>query len=113
VLIVGAGDGGRLVLREVLRNPQLGLSPLGFVDDDPRLRGVRVEGVKVLGDTDGDLPRILDEVEPEEVLIAIPSAPAPCARASRTRVATAACRSARCPRCSSCSHRRRAGASGA
>jgi len=75
VLIVGAGDGGRLVLREVLRNPQLGLSPLGFVDDDPRLRGVRVEGVKVLGDTDGDLPRILDEVEPEEVLIAIPSAP--------------------------------------
>jgi FlaA1/EpsC-like NDP-sugar epimerase len=75
VLIVGAGDGGRLLLREVLRNPQLRLSPLGFVDDDPRLRGVRVEGVKVLGDTDGDLPRILDEVEPDEVLIAIPSAP--------------------------------------
>ena len=75
VIIVGAGDGGRLVLREILRNPQLGLSPLGFVDDDPRLRGVRVEGVKVLGDTDGDLPRILDEAEPDEVLIAIPSAP--------------------------------------
>lgn len=75
VLIVGAGDGGRLLLREVLRNPQLRLSPLGFVDDDPRLRGVRVEGVKVLGDTAGDLPRILDEVEPDEVLIAIPSAP--------------------------------------
>ena len=55
VLIVGAGDGGRLVLREVMRNPTLKLSPLGFLDDDPRLRGVRVEGVKVLGDTERDL----------------------------------------------------------
>jgi FlaA1/EpsC-like NDP-sugar epimerase len=85
VLIVGAGDGGRLLLREVMRNPQLGLTPLGFVDDDPRLRGVRVEGVKVLGDTDGDLPRVLDEVEPDEVLIAIPSAPG----TLRARVTTA------------------------
>ena len=88
-LIVGAGDGGRLLLREVMRNPSLGLNPLGFVDDDPRLRGVRVEGVKVLGDTGTDLPRILDEVEPDEVLIAIPSAPgtlrARVARACRQR----------------------------
>jgi FlaA1/EpsC-like NDP-sugar epimerase len=75
VIIVGAGDGGRLLLREVLRNPQLHLAPLGFVDDDPRLRNTRVEGVKVLGDTDTDLPRILDDAEPDEVLIAIPSAP--------------------------------------
>jgi FlaA1/EpsC-like NDP-sugar epimerase len=88
VLIVGAGDGGRLVLREVLRNPSLKLAPLGFVDDDPRLRGMRVEGVKVLGDT-GDLDRILDDAEPDEVLIAIPSAPgtlrARVARAARQR----------------------------
>jgi len=75
VLIVGAGDGGRLVLREILRNPELGLNPAGFVDDDPRLRGTRVDGIKVLGNTDKDLPRILDEVEPDEVTIAIPSAP--------------------------------------
>jgi FlaA1/EpsC-like NDP-sugar epimerase len=74
-LIVGAGDGGRLVLREVLRNPELGLTPVGFLDDDPRLRGVRVEGVKVLGDTNDDLPRVLDDAEPDEVIIAIPSAP--------------------------------------
>lgn len=88
VLIIGAGDGGRLLLREVLRNPQLRLTPLGFVDDDPRLRGVRVEGVKVLGNTDDDLVRVLDDVEPDEVLIAIPSAPG----TLRARVATA-CRS--------------------
>ncbi len=75
VLIVGAGDGGRLVLREIIRNPELGLDPAGFVDDDARLQGTRVDGVKVLGNTDGDLPRILDEVEPDEVTIAIPSAP--------------------------------------
>ena len=51
VLIVGAGDGGRLVLREILKNPMLALRPVGFVDDDPLKRGVRVDGVKVLGTT--------------------------------------------------------------
>jgi FlaA1/EpsC-like NDP-sugar epimerase len=74
VVVVGAGDGGRLVLREILRNPQLGLTPVGFVDDDPAKRGMRVDGVKVLGNTD-QLGRILDEVEPDEITIAIPSAP--------------------------------------
>jgi FlaA1/EpsC-like NDP-sugar epimerase len=74
VLIVGAGEGGRLVLREVLRNPQLGLAPVGFVDDDPLKRGIRIDGVKVLGPTD-QLGRILDEAEPDEITIAIPSAP--------------------------------------
>ncbi|MFZ1155007.1 MAG: nucleoside-diphosphate sugar epimerase/dehydratase [Solirubrobacteraceae bacterium] len=75
VLIVGAGDGGRLVLREILRNRELGLQPVGFVDDDPRKHGLRMDGVKVRGNTEGDLPRILDETEPDEVIIAIPSAP--------------------------------------
>ncbi len=75
VLIVGAGEGGRLVLREILRNPELGLAPVGFLDDDPRLRGMRVDGVRVRGSTRADLPRILEEAEPDEVIIAIPSAP--------------------------------------
>ena len=53
VLIVGGGDGGRLVVRElILRNPDLGLSPVGFVDDDPRKRGLRTcTGCRVLGTT--------------------------------------------------------------
>jgi FlaA1/EpsC-like NDP-sugar epimerase len=85
VLIVGAGDGGRLVLREIVRNPDLGLRPLGFADDDPRKRGLRLDyGLRVLGGTD-ELARILDEVEPEEVIIAIPSAPG----TVRARVVTA------------------------
>ena len=75
VLIVGAGDGGRLVLREIARNRGLGLSPLGFLDDDPGKHGLRIDGVRVRGDTQADLPRILDESDPDEVLIAIPSAP--------------------------------------
>jgi FlaA1/EpsC-like NDP-sugar epimerase len=74
ILIVGAGDGGRLVLREVMRNPELGLNPVGFVDDDPLKQRQRVDGVRVLGTTE-DLSEILDEVEPDEVTIAIPSAP--------------------------------------
>ena len=75
VLVVGAGDGGRLLLREILRNPDLGLRPVGFVDDDERKQRARIDrGLEVLGTT-FDLPRVLEDVEPDEVLIAIPSAP--------------------------------------
>jgi FlaA1/EpsC-like NDP-sugar epimerase len=75
VLIAGAGDGGRLVLREILRNRGLGLTPVGFLDDDPHKRRLRIDGVRVRGNTEGDLTRVLDQVEPDEVIIAIPSAP--------------------------------------
>jgi FlaA1/EpsC-like NDP-sugar epimerase len=77
VLIVGGGDGGRLVVRELVRNPQLAMRPVGFVDDDPRKHGIKDEyGLRVLGTTSQeDLTRVLDEVEPDEVVIAIPSAP--------------------------------------
>jgi len=75
VLIVGAGNGGRHVLEEILRNRDLRLNPVGFVDDDPTKIGMRLHGVRVLGNTQEQLPRILEEVEPDEVLIAIPSAP--------------------------------------
>jgi FlaA1/EpsC-like NDP-sugar epimerase len=75
VLIAGAGEGGRMVLREIMRNRELGLEPVGFVDDDPVKHRLRIDGVRVRGDTEGDLPRILDDAEPDEVIIAIPSAP--------------------------------------
>jgi FlaA1/EpsC-like NDP-sugar epimerase len=74
VLIVGAGNGGQLVASELRRNPELGGVPIGFVDDDPRKYGVRIAGLKVEGKTD-DLARVLDGAEPDEVIIAIPSAP--------------------------------------
>jgi len=77
VLIIGGGDGGRLVARELIRNPELKLRPVGFLDDDPRKVGIKDEyGLKVLGTTAAeDLEKVLDEVEPDEVVIAIPSAP--------------------------------------
>ena len=77
VLIVGAGEGGRLVVRELLRNPELRMRPVGFIDDDPRKRRLKDEyGLRVIGTTrQSDLERVLDEVEPHEVVIAIPSAP--------------------------------------
>jgi FlaA1/EpsC-like NDP-sugar epimerase len=77
VLIVGGGDGGRLVVRELVRNPDLGLRPVGFLDDDPRKRGMKDEHhLRVLGTTsDADLRRVLDTMTPDEVIVAIPSAP--------------------------------------
>jgi len=75
VMIAGAGEGGRMVLREILRNRELGLLPVGFLDDDPHKRRMRIDGVRVRGNTESELARILDEAEPDEVIIAIPSAP--------------------------------------
>ena len=74
VLIIGAGDAGQLMVREMQRNRQLHYTPIGFVDDDPRKRGDRIHGVRVLGTTD-ELLHLLRDNKPDEVLIAIPSAP--------------------------------------
>jgi FlaA1/EpsC-like NDP-sugar epimerase len=74
VLVVGAGSGGQMVVRELQLNPALGATAIGFVDDDPRKRGMRMLGLKVLGSTK-QIAQILDETEPAEVVIAIPSAP--------------------------------------
>jgi FlaA1/EpsC-like NDP-sugar epimerase len=71
-LIVGAGDAGQLIIREMLKTPRLGYTPIGLVDDDPRKRNMRLHGVRVLGTTD-QLPRLLVDNRPDEVIIAIPS----------------------------------------
>jgi FlaA1/EpsC-like NDP-sugar epimerase len=74
VLVVGAGSGGQMVVRELQLNPNLGATAIGFLDDDPRKRGMRMLGLKVLGSTK-QIEKILDETNPDEVVIAIPSAP--------------------------------------
>ncbi|HSI97284.1 MAG TPA: nucleoside-diphosphate sugar epimerase/dehydratase, partial [Gaiellaceae bacterium] len=73
VVIAGAGDAAQLILREMLRNPRLGYTPIGLVDDDPRKKNLRLHGIRVLGTT-SELPQILRERRPDELLIAIPSA---------------------------------------
>ena len=86
VLVVGAGSGGQMVVRELRLSPHLGARAIGFVDDDPRKRDMTAAGIKVLGSTD-EIGEILDRKSPEEVIIAIPSAPG----VLRAKVA-AACR---------------------
>jgi FlaA1/EpsC-like NDP-sugar epimerase len=73
VIVVGAGDAAQLILREMLRNPGLGYTPIGLVDDDPRKKNLRLHGIRVLGTT-GELPQLLRDRRPDELLIAIPSA---------------------------------------
>jgi FlaA1/EpsC-like NDP-sugar epimerase len=57
----------------MLRNPALGYTPIGLVDDDPRKRNLRLHGVRVLGTT-ADLAQVIRDRKPDELLIAIPSA---------------------------------------
>jgi FlaA1/EpsC-like NDP-sugar epimerase len=73
VLVVGAGDAGRLVVQEMQRSRMLRYTPVGFVDDDLAKRHSRIQGVRVLGTTE-EIARIVREHQPDEVLIAIPSA---------------------------------------
>jgi len=72
VLVIGAGDAGALVVREMQRNPQLGLRPVGYLDDDPGKQKKQIHGVPVVGKLN-DLGRALNNRRVEEVIIAIPS----------------------------------------
>jgi FlaA1/EpsC-like NDP-sugar epimerase len=72
-LIVGAGRAGSTIARELKRNSQLNLKPVGFVDDDPSKRGIRIQGLKVFGSTDL-MAEIIRKLSIRCVLIAIPSA---------------------------------------
>jgi FlaA1/EpsC-like NDP-sugar epimerase len=73
-ILVGAGDAAQLVVKEMLRNPALGYTPIGLVDDDPRKKNLRLHGIRVLGTTT-DLAHVIRDRRPDEVLLAIPSAP--------------------------------------
>ncbi|GAP10171.1 predicted nucleoside-diphosphate sugar epimerases [Bellilinea caldifistulae] len=74
VLIVGAGDAGALVVKELQKNPQLNLIPVGFLDDNPTKQKQQIHGVPVVG-TINDMTRWLEKLRVDEVIIAIPSAP--------------------------------------
>lgn len=74
VLVVGAGDAGELVVREMQKNAQLRLQPVCFLDDDPDKQKKQIHGVPVVGRVN-DLPRMVVVRRIQEVIIAIPSAP--------------------------------------
>jgi FlaA1/EpsC-like NDP-sugar epimerase len=73
VLLVGAGDAGDMVLKDMLRNASLGLHPVGMVDDDPRKLGRAIHGVRVLGNR-ASIPDLVKRYEVDQVLFAVPSA---------------------------------------
>lgn len=72
-LIVGAGDAGETVMREISRQRQATHQVVGFVDDNAEKANLQIHGVNVLG-TSEDIPRLIRDHRIEEVLIAIPSA---------------------------------------
>jgi FlaA1/EpsC-like NDP-sugar epimerase len=74
VLIAGAGQSGLMVARDLQRNPQLGMVPVGFLDDDRLKIGKLIEGLSVLG-TLADLPQVAERRRVTHVIIAMPTAP--------------------------------------
>lgn len=72
-LIIGAGDAGALVVKELEKNPQLLLKPVGFLDDNPAKLKQRIYDIPVVG-TIADIGKVLDHHHIAEVIIAIPSA---------------------------------------
>ena len=74
VLVVGAGEAGTLVVREMQKNPQLNMHSVGFLDDDPAKLGKWIHGVRVLGPLEG-LRRTSQDHQVDEVVIAMPAAP--------------------------------------
>lgn len=73
VLIAGAGEAGLLIVRELQNNPQLGMTPIGFVDDDPAKHKLRIQGLTVLGNRH-DIPTIVAKLNIKQVIIAMPTA---------------------------------------
>ena len=73
VLVIGAGDAGEMVVRELLKNPQLNMKPVGFLDDDPTKQNSQIHGVPVLAALD-KIDQILETRHVDEVILAIPSA---------------------------------------
>ncbi len=88
VLIVGAGDAGTTVLRELKSSDKINYYPVGIIDDNVALHGEYLLGVRVLGGTD-DIKRIAQRVRAEMIIVAIPAAkPADIKRITERALAT-------------------------
>ena len=68
VLIIGAGDVGEMIVREMKNKRESAYSPIGFIDDDIQKKGSTIHGIPILGNSDM-LPDIIKKYGPDEVLI--------------------------------------------
>jgi FlaA1/EpsC-like NDP-sugar epimerase/lipopolysaccharide/colanic/teichoic acid biosynthesis glycosyltransferase len=73
VLVIGAGNAGEMMARDMVQNPSYNRQPIAFIDDDPRKRHSKIHNIPVVGNSHG-LEAAVQEVSPDEILIAIPSA---------------------------------------
>ncbi|MBA4084737.1 polysaccharide biosynthesis protein [Janibacter terrae] len=73
VLVFGAGEGGRQLVRALVRDQASSMTPVGIIDDDRAKRRMRIDGVRVLG-TSHDIARIAGQTEATTLAIAVPSA---------------------------------------
>lgn len=72
-VVIGAGDAGEMIVREIMRNPASGLRVLALFDDDATKRGLRIHGVKVVGGVEV-VPAFVSANDVQTAIIAIPSA---------------------------------------
>ena len=72
-LIVGAGDAGEQILRSILSSKTYAYFPVGFIDDNPMKKGVKIHGLHVLGKI-SDIPAIAKSHQIKQLIIALPSA---------------------------------------
>ncbi len=72
ILIIGAGDAGEMVVKEIERHTELGYEVVGFIDDDLKKQGIRIHGVEVLGSRE-EIGNVVKREGVEEIIIAIPS----------------------------------------
>lgn len=73
VLLMGAGDGGEMVLKDILSHPSIGLEPVAIIDDNPRKHHLQLHGVRIWGGR-SSIPVLADRFGVDELLLAIPSA---------------------------------------
>jgi FlaA1/EpsC-like NDP-sugar epimerase len=76
VLIVGAGEAGRMATQEMWASPQLEIEPVAFVDDDPLKVGTQIQGLPVLGRCE-QIPALVEEYRIQRIVLAMPSATLP------------------------------------
>jgi len=72
VLIIGAGDAGEMVARDMRNNARYNMKPIGFIDDDPGKKGLRLHGLPVFGPREM-IPEVIERYSPDEILIAMPA----------------------------------------
>ncbi|WP_440498579.1 polysaccharide biosynthesis protein [Sporosarcina sp. SAFN-015] len=71
-MIIGAGQAGSMIVRQILQNPDCGMKPILFLDDDKKRQGLEMYGVKIAGGTE-NIPAFVEDNDIEKIIITIPS----------------------------------------